>query len=61
MWQLALAVHSTCKNFENTGNVQSSKQALATTRKLDENHERLLLAVLMETPTLCLHEMSKYI
>ena len=30
-------------------------------RKLDENHERLLLAVLMVTPTLYLHEMCKHI
>ena len=55
-------VHSTCKKFENTGDVQSSKQPLRPqSRKLDENHERLLLAVLMETPTLYLHEMCKHI
>ena len=55
-------VHSTCKKFENTGDVQSSKQPLRPqSRKLDENHERLLLAILIETPTLYLHEMCKHI
>ena len=55
-------VHSTCKKFENTGDVQSSKQPLRPqSHKLDENHERLLLAILIETPTLYLHEMCKHI
>ena len=50
------------QKFENTGDVQSSKQPLRSQpRKLDESHERLLLAVLMETPTLYLHEMCKHI
>ena len=51
-------VHSTCKKFENTGDVQSSKQPLRPqSHKLDENHERLLLAILIETPTLHLQKM----
>ena len=55
-------VHSTCKKFENTGDVQSSKQPLRPqSRKLDENHERLLLVILIETPTLYLHQMCKHI
>ena len=58
----ASTVHSTCKKFENKGDVQSSKQPLRPqSRKLDENHERLLLAILIETPTLYLHEMCKHI
>ena len=55
-------VRSTCKKVENTGDVQLSKQPLQPqSRKLDANHEQLLLAVLMETPTLYLHEMCKHI
>ena len=55
-------IHSTCKKFENTGDVQSSKQPLRPqSRKLDEKHEQLLLAILIETPTLYLHEMCKHI
>ena len=55
-------VHSTCKKLENAGDVQSSKQPLRPQScKLDENHERLLLAILIETPTFYLHEMCKHI
>jgi len=51
-------VHPTCKKFENTGDVQSSKQPLRPqSRKVDDKHERLLLAILIDTPTLYLHEM----
>ena len=58
----ASTVHSTCQKFENTGDVQSSKHPLRPqSRKLDENHEWLLLAILIETPTLYLHEMCKHI
>ena len=56
------AVHSTCKKVENTGDVQLSEQPLQPQSwKLDANHEWLLLAVLMETPTLYLHEICKHI
>ena len=55
-------VHSTCKKFENTGDVQSSKQSLRPQScKFDEDHKQLLHALLIETPTLYLHMMCKHI
>ena len=45
-------VHATCKKFEETGDVEPAKQPTRLgIRKLDEHHEQLILAILMENPS----------
>ena len=50
-------VYSTCKRFEDTGEVKRAKQPLRA-RKLDEHHEHLVIAILMDTH---LHELCAHI
>ena len=55
-------VHATCKKFEETGEVEPAKQpARLETRKLDEHHEQLIIAILMENPSKHLHELCTHI
>ena len=60
MWQLALYTpHARNLKIQGMSN-RLNKPLRPQFRELDENHERFLLAVLMETPTLYLHEMCKH-
>ena len=55
-------VHATCKKFEETGAVEPAKQPTRLgIRKLDEHHEQLILAILMENPSKHLHELCTHI
>ena len=52
--------HAVYTRFEETGEVEPLKQPLRESqRKLDNHHELLLIAVVLETPTIYLHELRR--
>ena len=54
--------HAICRKFEDTGDVQPAKpSARLQSRQLDDNHERLFLAVIMENPAMYLQELCQHI
>lgn len=55
-------VYAVCKRFEETGDVLSTQQPTRLqARRLDENHEHLLLAIILENPAMYLHELCQHI
>ena len=55
-------VYGTCNRFEDTGNVDPTIQpARLHCRKLDDSHGQLVLSIIMEYPSVYLHELCKYI
>ena len=52
--------HAVYTRFEETGEVEPLKQPLREgQRKLDNHHELLFIAVVLETPTIYLHELCR--
>ena len=63
--RLCIASSTACeifKRFESTGSVQPTSQPCRPSmRKLSESDDRLIVALIMESPTLYLHEICKEI
>ena len=53
-------VYSTCKRFQETGEVDPTSEP-SRSRKLDEHHECLIIAILMESQSTHLHELCAHI
>ena len=52
--------HAIFKRFEATGEVEADKQpSRPQCHKLDDHHEVLIISMMMECPTLYLHELCK--
>ena len=64
-FRLCIAPSTACeifKRFESTGDVQPSSQPRRPSlHKLSESEERLIISLIMESPTLYLHEICKEI